>query len=94
MGLAGSDPFYADYVRDDPKASTAANKGAVLDYQDLVEFVSEATVAELKVLVETGELGVDEVVEAEAKGKKRAGVLALKKSEDETEVESEEGTTA
>jgi hypothetical protein len=83
MASAGSLPFYAKgLVTADGDVSAhpepaAENKGAVLDYQDLVDFVAEANVAELKDLVASGELSASEVVEAEKAGKNRKSVLAF-----------------
>lgn len=87
MASVGSRSFYADYERQGADGSVvpAQDKGSVLDYQELVDFVSDASVAELKELVAKGEFSVDEIVEAEKAGKNRKGVLALADHEENTD---------
>lgn len=90
MASVGSRAFYADYERQGTDGTTVAatDKGSVLNYQELVDFVSEASVAELKELVAKGDFSAEEIVEAEKAGKNRKGVLALADDEKSDEDDS------
>lgn len=66
---------YADYARQ-------AVEGDVKDDRSVEELVHDSSVAQVKYLVESGELKAEEVYEAESKGKKRATLLAEYEPED------------